>query len=289
LPYLAYAQRTSRKASVLFLLTAVGLAVAPSWGSAAEDAPSDQGILSSTQWSASVLSHHAGGTVCWVFGSDGSLRVEVFQDHGSQTDAAGNPGDLAALDLAPLLTRTGDGWTLVLGPDDTGTLNAWNREWREVPVGLAQMVRLVTTSLRDYPVRPPENSQVRAVGISGRAGPIARPRILAAVPHHLEDQEVWRYQLASLELQDPESMQAPGFRKNMVTRGRGTGGPGEILVLRWIRQTGQNDQTGYGLSISSSRRPGEFSLQPPQRQEVPRPEPEVFLPLWSLSQFFKIR
>lgn len=284
MPHFADVHRTLRHVPVLILMAAAVLATVPTYGAVSEDVLSDQETLSATQWSASAYSHRAGGTVCWIFGEDGSLRVEVFLDNRGQPEAGENSGDPAAVDLAPLLTRTGDGWTLVLGPDDSGTLNAWDREWRNVPGGLAQLARLVTTALRDFPDRPADSSQVQSVDQPWRSGTIPRPKMLGPRPRQPESSEVWRFQLATLDLQESEPVDVPGFRRNMVARGRGTGGSGEILVLRW-RADGQS---GVLLNLRSSRRPGELVLQPVQLQGVPKPEPELFLPLWPLSQFFEI-
>lgn len=284
MPHFADVHRTFRQLSPLILIVSGVLVTAPPDGAAFEDLLPDQDTLSATRWSATAYSHRAGGTVCWIFGEDGSLRVEVFLDNRGQPEAGENTGEPAAIDLAPLWTRSGDGWTLVLGPDDSGTLNAWDSGWRNVPWGLAQLVRLVTTALREYPDRPADSSHGQSVDLPWRSGTIPRPKILGTGLRQPGAKEVWRYQLATLDLQDSQPVDVPGFRRNMVARGRGTGGRGEILVLRW-RGDGQG---GFSLNLRSSRRPGELVLQPVQRQGVPKPEPEVFLPLWPLSQFFEI-
>ena len=248
----------------------------------AEAPPEGQSFLTSTFWSASAYSEHAGGAACWLIGDDGSLRVEVLRE---PEDVAELPRPTDA-DLEPLLTWTGNGWTLVLGPDGNGTLNAWGREWQQVPVGLAQVVRVVTASLQSFPGRPPEFPFAFFVGDSQGTGIIPRPKMLGSEPTSTGDPDVWRYQLAPLVLQETEDEDVPGFRRKMTTRGRGAGGVGEILVLKWIRPEGQE---GFGLRIGSSRRPGTLNLDPPRNLAVAAPEPEVFLPLWPLAHFFKTR
>lgn len=264
----------------------VGLLMTLPGESPAEQATAERTSLNGTNWSASALSHHACGTACWVMDLDGSLRVEVLREAGHEPEGtANNPvGDLA--DLDPLLTWTGDGWTLVLGPDDQGTLNAWGREWRSVPVSLAQLVRLITTSLGLYPAGPPEFPFALALGHSGSAGGIARPKILDSVPARPAKDEVWRYQLAALDLETTGSRKPPSFRRTMTARGRGTGGQNEILELRW---TSAGDSGGSGLRVRSSRRPGALHLDRAWKQAVISPEPEIFLPLWPLSQFIETR
>ena len=46
----------------------------------AEAPPAGHSFLTSTFWSASAYSEHAGGAACWLIGDDGSLRVEVLRD-----------------------------------------------------------------------------------------------------------------------------------------------------------------------------------------------------------------
>ncbi len=247
-------------------------------GVLADEPPVGNTLLSSTQWSASAYSQHADGAVCWLIGDDGSLRIEILRDPEGDGEQSNRSRTGAAVDLEPLMTWTGDGWTLVLGPDGNGTLNAWGREWEQVPVGLAQMARLVTAALQDYPSRPVDLPFASAVGQSPPNEGIPRPRMLDPNATGEAESDVWRYQLTSMD--------SPGFRGKMTTRGRGAGGVGEILVLRWWRPAGQE---GYGLRIGSSRRPGTLNLDPPNNLAVGVPDPEVFLPLWPLSQFFDPR
>ncbi len=247
-------------------------------GALAEDGPGNSTHLFSTHWSAAAYSEKAAGSVCWIDGLDGSLRVEVLRNDRAWSETS--PA------LSPLLDRKGNGWTLVMGPDQQGTLNAWGSEWREVPVGLAQLVRLVTASLNSYPDHPPRFPFTIQVGSSRRSGSIVRPRVLKIFLPDIEGSDYWRFQLAPLRLENDPQPAVQSFRRQMTGRGRGTGGVGEILVLRWFREAGRD---GYGLSLSSSRRPGTLHLAPAGKLAVATPEPEVFLPLWPMSQFFATR
>lgn len=247
-------------------------------GPRAEDGSGDPSYLFSTYWSAAAYSERTVGAVCWIDGPDGSLRVEVLRN--DRTWAKAPP------DLTPMMNRTGNGWTLVLGPDQNGTLNAWGREWREVPAGLAQLVRLVTTSLLSFPDPPPRFPFATRVGTPRRSAGIPRPQVLKTFLPDIERADTWRYQLAPLALEKDTHPEVPGFRRQMTARGRGTGGVEEILNLGWVRHAGQE---GYGLSLSSSRRPGTLHLGPVGRLAVAAPEPELFLPLWPMSQFFATR
>ncbi|MCK9995828.1 MAG: hypothetical protein KAH56_06070 [Candidatus Krumholzibacteria bacterium] len=247
-------------------------------GALADEPPLGQTFLSSTSWSASAYSHHADGAVCWLIGDDGSLRIEILRNPNGDEEQSNKSSTGVAVDIEPLMTWTGDGWTLVLGPDGSGTLNAWGREWEQVPEGLSQMARLITTALQNFPSRPADLPFASSVGQSSSYGGIPRPGMLDSNATGQDDSDVWRYQLISTDV--------PGFRRKMTARGRGAGGVGEILVLRWWRPAGQE---GHGLRISSSRRPGTLNLEPPRNLAVGNPDPEVFLPLWPLSQFFDTR
>jgi hypothetical protein len=260
------------------LLLSMAILVLIVSGPSAVEPPEGRAFLTSTNWSASVFSHNAGGSVCWIMGEDGSVRVEVLLDPEGTGEDPGQAGSGGDVNLEALMSWTGDGWTLVLGPDGNGTLNGWGKEWEMVPADLSSVVRLITASLQNFPIRPVEFSFASSVGQSrGKAG-IPRPGILGSDANGEADADVWRYQLTSSD--------TPGFRKKMTARGRGAGGMGEILVLHWWQSAGQD---GYALAIGSSRRPGTLNLGPPRNLAVDMPDPEVFLPLWPLSQFFEAR
>ncbi|MEN8005514.1 MAG: hypothetical protein ABFS42_00775 [Candidatus Krumholzibacteriota bacterium] len=253
---------------------------------AAAPAGEDHSILTATAWTASVYSRQARGTICWLGGEDGSLRVEVAESPAESFDPAPRPDTNPLETLGSLLDRTGDGWTLILGPEDTGTLNAWGREWRQVPAGLAQLARLVTVSVRDYPHQRPDFSFAMFTASHGGGGGIPRPYFTAFGSTTDPGDDTWRFQLSSLELEDGGERPVTGFRGRMVARGRGTGGQGEVVSLGWFRPPGADR---YGLEVTSSRRPGTLRLEPPLDMAVKTPEPEVFLPLWPLSQFLETR
>ena len=284
--FFADASPTCRYSVFRVLLPILALELSLLSGALAEEPPAGHTFLTSTNWSASAFAQHASGTACWIAGDDGSLRIEVLRDAEGDAELATEPWTGIAPDLEPLMTRSGDGWTLVLGPNGNGTLNAWGKEWRQVPAGLAQMAGLVTSSLRIYPDHPPEFSFASSVGPTRRPGVIPRPEILGFAAFPAVDDDVWRYQLAPLALRMAEGTKIPGFRRKMTARGRGAGGLGEILVLIWSRPAGQE---GYSLRIGSSRRPGTLRLDPPRDLAVAKPAPEVFLPLWPLSHCLEIR
>ncbi len=212
-------------------------------GSLADEPPLGHTFLSSTNWSASAYSQHADGAVCWITGDDGSLRIEILRDPGDDRKQSNRSRTGSPVDLEPLMTWTGDGWTLVLGPDGSGTLNAWGREWEQVPADLAQMARLIIAALQNHPSRPVDFPFASSVGQPHSNDGIPRPGMLDPKATGEDDSDVWRYQLTSMEM--------PGFRRKMTVRGRGTGGAGEILVLRWWRPEGQD---GYGLRIGQRHR-----------------------------------
>ncbi len=242
--------------------------------------------LTATSWSASAYSRHAGGIICWLQGEDGSLRVEVGNSPAASEEPVSSPNTDPLAGLETVLNWTGEGWTLILGPDDSGTLNEWGREWRQVPPSLAQVARLVTVSFQNYPHQRPEFSFAFPTGPQCRLARIPHPRYHVSRSSPAQCEDTWHYQLSLLELEGEENTTGAGFRDGMVTRGRGTGGRGEVLSLAWFREP---DIAAYGLVVSSSRRPGTLRLEPPRHLAVITPESEVFLPLWPLSQFIETR
>lgn len=68
---------------------------------------------------------------------------------------------------------------------------------------------------------------------------------------------------------------ATDLRRRLVRRGRGRGGPGEVLRI-------SGDSHGR-VTIIGSRRPGHLELGPLRRHPVHYPNGEAFVPLWPLA------
>jgi hypothetical protein len=66
------------------------------------------------------------------------------------------------------------------------------------------------------------------------------------------------------------------LRPRLAARGRGRGGPGEVLEL-------VGDNAG-GTSLHSTRRPGSLHLSAWRRYHATYPARESFVPLWSLDE-----
>ena len=77
---------------------------------------------------------------------------------------------------------------------------------------------------------------------------------------------------------------AVGFRDAMARRGRGRGGPGEVVILE--RLVG-DPESPWAFEIRSTRRPGRIRVGPSSEMALACPVPEVFLPLWPLSEICK--
>ena len=276
-----FSREAINSARQVFLLCLVSGLMVPAVA-AADEQPQRQSLLFSTRWSAEAYSEKAAGTACWIDGTDGSLRVEVLRSKRAWAEST--------RDLSPLMERTGHGWTLVMGPDLNGTINAWDNQWRALPAGLAQLVRLVTASLNSFPAEAGRFPFATRVGTAHREAGLPRPRVLATSPTDPSRTVTWRFQLAPLSLENVQQTEDTDLRRRLTARGRGTGGVGEVLIMRWTPLRGS--ESGYGryqLCISSSRRPGTLNLDPAGGVAVSTPEPEVFLPLWPMSQFFHSR
>lgn len=73
---------------------------------------------------------------------------------------------------------------------------------------------------------------------------------------------------------------ASALRSELTRRGRGRGGPGEIIVLE---RFAPGDPAG-AFEIRSTRRPGRIRVGAPTIHSLVCPVPEVFLPLWPLGE-----
>lgn len=126
--------------SVPFLF--VGLFLAGSL--CAQAADTDQGMQSGDLWSGcweiSLLGHHSSGRFCWLDDPDQGIRVEVSRESVPETcpEAAHGPWQDF---LHPLFYRRGPGWTAVLGPDQSGALQAWGREWQSIQPALGVWIK----------------------------------------------------------------------------------------------------------------------------------------------------
>jgi hypothetical protein len=145
-----------------------------------------------------------------------------------------------------LLAQDGEGWTVILGPDGEGTFNGWGREWRRVDPGLGQLVRGAVDFLS-----------------SNQEGPSSR-----------------RLEIPDLNPEGNPAAPGRSFRRDMVRRGRGRGGAGEIVVLTRLAP---KNEAPWAYEIRSTRRPGRIKLGVLRPLSLDCPVPEVFVPLWPLS------
>jgi hypothetical protein len=219
---------------VLFFLAAL-----PAVGDEALAAGDPELPLLHAPWSAEAWSHHAAGHLGWLATSDGSLRLELGLEKNG-------PGP------EPLLEQAGEGWTLILGPDGEGTLNAWNREWRKVDPGLGSLA-------------------AEAVRFMSRPG---------------EEANRLRVEIPELDTNGDVRGASSGFRGSLVRRGRGRGGPGEVVILERLEPRADSS---WAFEIRSTRRPGRLRVAKPGQLTLSCPVPEVFLPLWPLSEICENR
>lgn len=196
-------------------------------------------------WRAEGLGQKAAGHLCWILGPGGELRVEILQVEDASLPPGPPSGDIPAA----LLAQSGRGWTVVLGPDDRGTWNAWGREWASADPALGPLVRFGLLEL----ARPGDASPP---GGARKVRRTVRPAAAAAVGG------------------------GPGrFRRGMVVRGLGQGGEGEILTL---------DRRPTRAVLTSSRRPGRVEIGLPViRRGIAPPIPEAFTPLWALQEILE--
>lgn len=222
-------------------------------GQTAETEADLPGTIRTVAYRASVFSFQDSGTVLWLPGPDGIMRLEIRR---------GRAGHDA---LTPLLAQSGAGWTAILGGQNPGTLNAWQEQWRQPPAGLAQAARLVNEALTAGPTLSVDRKT------RWRAG-----------AHRLNGRT---HGIDSLNPVSAEASSGPAFRQVVAARGWGRGGLGDVLALRW--ETGAEGQASH-LVVRSTRRPGRLELTPLATYDVIYAMPEAFVPLWPLAQLLTL-
>ncbi|HOX26307.1 MAG TPA: hypothetical protein PLL30_06925 [Candidatus Krumholzibacteria bacterium] len=180
----------------------------------------------------------------------GQWRCEIAVDRGG-----------SGLTRADLLRRSGSGWTVTGGPAG-GFVQPWDEAWRPLGSGAqAAMQRFLDLWVREAG-RP----------AAGGPGRWRRPEA-AAVP--TVALATWADLPAAWRPPDDEALPGGQLRRRLAERGRGRGGDGLVLRLRW---------SGGDLVVTSTRWPGDLTLTDavPEAASVPD---EAFLPLWPLAEF----
>ncbi len=232
----------------------------------ASEAHAAAGQLGSARWRTRYWGRSFQGVACWILGSGGEARVEI----APLDSLPGAPGQ----ELQRLLTRQGEGTTIVCPDAQTMLLQPWGGEWRQVePPLTAELQALARAAMaaRD-PRRAGWDSWARVLPEVARAP--ARLRWLRA--RAAADRQL------RLEVGEPPGDSPGGLRRALVARGSGRGGPGEIWRLSW-RAPGSEPR----LEINSSRWPGGLEIWQTRAMAVDYPEYETFLPLWNLADLLE--
>jgi len=238
------------------------------------------GSLYFVRWRAVFWAEQAHGTACWLPGGNGALRCEIRRNIADEA-----PEDTT---LAPLLRRGGQGWTLTAAGPGTGTLQAWGEPWREANRRMLQFGRVLTLVLVPQQTSLDSLAGLATRSLSRTRVSTPRPRWLAAAPQPGEGETDLRLELTTSPVSTADHepvagmVSAPLFRRQLEARGRGRGGPAEILNLHWPRAPDSRGRRW--IRITSSRRPGRLEITVPVEIIVTYPKPETFLPLWSLAE-----
>ena len=163
-----------------------------------------------------------------------------------------------------VLHRRGRGWTITATPDGS-FVKPWSEPWRQLGPAAGQAF---ASMLREW---------------NGAAAAAARTT----------ERHRWRLRESTrpepVILDDwaglPDAWRPPGegvgdggvLRRRLTARGRGRGGDGLVLDLRW---------EGDDLVATSARWPGRVVLIKTGAEPVDVP-PEAFLPLWPLAEFLQ--
>jgi len=210
-----------------------------------------------------AFSYHDSGELLWLAVQQGDLRLEIRRrDASRQDDKDGLPSALEANLVKHLLEQNGQGWTAILNGAGDETLNSWGEGWDFPPAGLGIAVAALTDGLVSGPYKFLRSET------TWRAGQKSSPTQSLVIP--------------SLRPGDEKKV---GFRNQMASRGYGRGGDGEILQLRWALSPERGEPT---LHVSASKWPGELKLRMIATYTARIAVPEVFVPLWPLSELVTI-
>jgi hypothetical protein len=210
------------------------------------------GVLQLVDFEASAFSYGLDGTLLWLSGPEGILRVEIRQ---------AEPGDRPADPLRSLLAQAGTGWTAILGgAGGTDMVNAWGQAWRRPPAGLARLAQLVSEQLVAGPDLPVADAR--------------RWRARSGAP------EIVRHQVPALQERSVERLPA-GFRTGLVARGAGRSAAEELIELTWLRRSGPREAR---LQVRATGRAGRLNISRPTAHRIVYAMPEAFVPLWPLAE-----
>ncbi len=241
----------------LLSIAALCLLVPVSFSQAhAEEADTDlPGSLHSVNYRASAFSYHDHGTLVWLNGPDGMMRLDIRR--GGTTAQGRNR-------LTALMEQNGEGWTAVFGGETAGTINAWGEQWRQPPDGLVRAARLIATVLDSG---PPAFTPAKRPWRAGSNRVATR-----------------KYGIPSLTQANEPGAAVVSFRRTQVDRGMGRGGDGDILELAW--SAAGSVGSSY-LRVRSTKRPGQLELTPDATYQVVFAMPETFVPLWPMGQLVR--
>jgi hypothetical protein len=245
-------------------------------GAITETNVAGRGELYWVRWRVDLLAKQWCGQACWLRGESQALRAEVRWGPGcEQGDETG---------LGALMQRRGEGWTLAIAGPEAATINAWGRSWREVNPEVVAWASLITGLI--------EQGRVSTGAMLGGKTRVLPPlRRLPQTPRWIDKRvacEAESRQRIELRFGAPRpgvdegfGCQRGDFRFALNHRGWGRGGDGEIVLARLPAPANGDD---VGLQLRSSRRWGRLEIAITGRRSVVYPEPECFLPIWSLAE-----
>ncbi len=202
------------------------------------------GYLWGGRWDLSTWGFTSQGLVVWVIAND-NLRLDVFDSPGSTA--------ISSSDLGLVWGEEGRGWTVVTNQLGKGTFNQWGEGWKPLDPKLGFYLFQLVQRIEDF---------YKAAGMfSGQ-----------------QTEKVYIL----------DSLSQPGHRysaaqQNLIQRGLGQGGTGEILHMKTLRE--KSGTASSTLALASTRRPGAVHFVPTwQGRELAIIPFEVFAPVWTLGE-----
>ncbi len=245
----------------------------PAWADTEFINESPTGNLYTTHWTISAWLEEISGIACWLNGPAGEVRAEISTEDDTS-------------DLSGLLQQYGRGWTCITTDSNAGTFNTWGAPWRKLDPRQVSFIRILEMYLRRAETLTAEDFRGLARVLAQADHARTVPRWQIADRHNKNRNRTLRLAIGE-DVTGQGQADRRSFRERLVTRGRGHGDAVEIVTLHRTSQAVGVDNLP-AVVVTSSRRPGKLVVSETRAQKVEFPYPEVFTPLWPLSELLEL-
>ena len=279
-------ERILRRLAVMGLLAILAV-FPPDARAGAAPTGLESGTLVVLRWRADALGQTAFGSAVWIETGASQWRLSVADNGPASED------DL--LCRVQAIHEIGEGWTVVPSEEGTAVVMPWRGEFSDYGRRVALYLELAMTLLVKGPhvasedldpsveIRETRRSGRRGFGSSRAAGPDERPAVRSLLLPPGWSDNPFRTIADRLDPEEKDAgADADAFRRRMEHRGLGRGDDRETWSLDWDESDGARV-----LTIKSSRRSGDLSLELISTHPVSFHPDEILVPLWPLAELLE--